>query len=379
MQNATRLACKHINKAGGILGRKLVLIHMDSGSLPTPAVDAATKLVKVHKVPAIVGAFSSGVTMAVVKGVTVPNRVVQIGQGCTSPMLSILKDEDYFFRTCMQDLYQGAALAELMWNDGHKKISILYANNPYGVGMCDAITQRFRELGGKVIHRVPYNLGKPSYKAELGRAFSHAPSAVAMLVYPQDAIVMFKQGVEAGYNKTPWYGCDAWKVEEVIEGVGAKFLNGIRGTGPGVLESPSLETFVKEYEEEFGEKPSVPFMEPGYDAVIAIACAIVKAGKPPSKLRGIDIKNNIREPVNAPGEVFYAGPEEIKKGLEWIKEGKDTDYVGCASRVEFDKWGDTISSVEVWEIREGKFVSITNLTPKPVDREKLGPRYMPQE
>ncbi|GAH63293.1 unnamed protein product, partial [marine sediment metagenome] len=93
MQTGVRLAIRDVNLAGGILGRKLTCVYRDSGSMPTPAVDATMKLVKVDKVPYVIGGFSSGVTMAAAMGVTIPNKTVQIGQGTTSPLLSVMKDD----------------------------------------------------------------------------------------------------------------------------------------------------------------------------------------------------------------------------------------------------------------------------------------------
>jgi len=379
MQTGVRLGVRDVNLAGGILGRKLVCIYRDSGSMPTPGVDATMKLVKVDKVPYIIGGFSSGVTMAAAQGVTIPNKVVQIGQGTTSPLLSVMKDDDYFFRACMHDLYQGAALAKMMWDDGARKISIAYANNPYGLGIADSTAQRFKELGGKVLVKVPHELGRPSYKAEISMTFAPKPDAVAMIVYPEDMIIMGKQAIAMGYGPhvVPWYGCDAWMAQEVVNGIGAKNLEGVKGTASGVLAGPSLTTFLKEYKEEFGEFPPKPFIEPGYDAVIAFAVAAARSGKLPEQLTPKDIRDNLRPACNAPGRKFYAGPEEIKKGLKWASEGIDTDYIGVASTVDFDKYGDIVGAVAIWQIKEGKITVIKNVVPKPVSREKLGPRYLP--
>ena len=380
-QTGVRLGVRDVNLAGGILGRKLVCVYRDSGSMPTPGVDATMKLVKIDKVPYVIGGFSSGVTMAAAKAVTIPNKIVHIGQGCTSPLLSVMKDDDYFFRACMHDLYQGAALAEMMWEDGARKIVLNYANNPYGLGIADATAQRFTELGGEVLAKIPHELGKPSYKAELSMVFERTPKpdAVAMIVYPEDMIVMGKQAIAMGYGPDviPWYGCDAWMAPEVVEGIGAKNLEGVKGTASGVLPGPSLETFRKEYEEEFGTFPTKPFIEPGYDAVVAFAVAVARSGKLPEELTPKDIRDNMRPANNAPGRKFYAGPEEIKKGLAWAAQGIDTDYVGVASTVEFDKYGDIVGAVAIWQVKEGKIVVIENLLPEPVSREKLGPRYLP--
>src|SRR6476659_10535165 len=60
-----RLAEEEINKAGGVLGRKIQLIVEDNKSNPTEAVATAEKLVVRDSVPVMMGAWSSGLTLAV--------------------------------------------------------------------------------------------------------------------------------------------------------------------------------------------------------------------------------------------------------------------------------------------------------------------------
>ena len=264
---------------------------------------------------------------------------------------------------------------------GARKIVINYANGPYGLGIADSIGQRFNELGGEVLAKVPLDAGSPSYKSELSMIFDRTPKpdAVPMIADPEDMIIMGKQAIAMGYssNVIPWYGCDAWMAQEVVDAIGAENLEGIKGTAAGVLSGPSLETFRKEYKEEFGELPPKPFIEPGYDAVIAFAAAVSRSGKLPEELTSKDIRDNMRPANNAPGKKFYAGPEEIKKGLEWAEQGIDTDYIGVASTVEFDKYGDVKGAIAIWQVKEGKIVIIKNILVEPVSREKLGPRYLP--
>jgi len=78
MQNGVKLTVRDVNLAGGILGRKLVCVYKDSGSMPTTVVDATMKLVKVDKVHYVIGGYSSGATMAAAKAVTIPNNIVHI-------------------------------------------------------------------------------------------------------------------------------------------------------------------------------------------------------------------------------------------------------------------------------------------------------------
>src|SRR5690349_7052404 len=60
-----RLAGDEINQAGGVLGKKLELIVEDNKSNPTEAVATAEKLIVKDKVPVMLGAWGSGLTLAI--------------------------------------------------------------------------------------------------------------------------------------------------------------------------------------------------------------------------------------------------------------------------------------------------------------------------
>src|SRR5262245_66640768 len=54
-----KIAEEEINKAGGVLGKKIELIIEDNKSNPTEAVATAEKLINSDKVPVLMGAWSS--------------------------------------------------------------------------------------------------------------------------------------------------------------------------------------------------------------------------------------------------------------------------------------------------------------------------------
>ena len=60
-----KIAEEELNKAGGVLGKKLQLIIEDNKSNPTEAVATAEKLINSDKVPVLMGAWSSTLTLAV--------------------------------------------------------------------------------------------------------------------------------------------------------------------------------------------------------------------------------------------------------------------------------------------------------------------------
>ena len=65
MTDAMNLAVKEANENGGVLGSEISLLVEDDQTSEIPAVDAANKLVKVNRVPAIIGGTGSGPSAAI--------------------------------------------------------------------------------------------------------------------------------------------------------------------------------------------------------------------------------------------------------------------------------------------------------------------------
>ena len=65
MLKAMQAVIEEVNKAGGVLGRRIETVVEDDQTNPEAAVRAARKLIEVDKVPAIMGTWASAVTSAV--------------------------------------------------------------------------------------------------------------------------------------------------------------------------------------------------------------------------------------------------------------------------------------------------------------------------
>jgi ABC-type branched-subunit amino acid transport system substrate-binding protein len=352
IQNGARIAVEHINNAGGVLGKKLELANRDSQTNPTAAVDAAQKLVNIDRVPAIIGALSSGVTIPTATAVSVSNRVVQISPASTSPEITNLKDNDYLFRTVPSDSLQCLVLAKLAQERGFKKISTIYVNNAYGEGLAKAMERAYKKIGGKVLVSVPFNKGEPSYRSEVQKAVKEGPDALLVIAYPENGVKILRQSIEFGLaNK--FLLPDGMKAPEIIKNVGAKHLNGTYGTSPAPLVSNLTKKFKEEYKKRYGEYPPKPYIDTTFDATVLIALAMQKAGRPD----GESIRNAIRDVANPPGEkVSFIN---LRKALDLLKQGKDIDYEGVSGSADFDKNGDVSSgSYGIWKIEDGKIVDV---------------------
>src|SRR5690606_35336226 len=205
MAASAELAMKEINDSGLLLdGKKLVSVRADSTCIDNAAATAAAeRLVTTENVSAIVGADCSGVTIGIVNNVAVPNGVVMISPSATSPALSDIADNDYFFRTSPSDARQGKVISDVLGSKDVKTVAVSYTNNDYGKAFSDSFVSAFEAAGGKVTIAAPHDDGKGDYSAEVGALAAAGGEALVVLGYvDQGGVGIIRAAVDTGAFET---------------------------------------------------------------------------------------------------------------------------------------------------------------------------------
>lgn len=356
--NAGDLAVEQLAEAGVIVN----LVYSDTETAPMPGVDAANNLIDVENVVALIGAASSGVTMAVAESSSIPKEMVQISYASTNPLMTNLpadEGKDFLFRTCPSDALQGVVLAQLAIDEGYETASVLWVNNSYGEGLMEQFKTSFEHRDGEVTADVPHaEEAAPTYVTELQQVMEGDPDVMVALAYPGQATIYLKEFFEAGYDETTdLLFVDGTKSIDLPTEVGADLLAGYKGTAPGSVGGEPLDIFNADYEAKYGEVPPLPFMTNFYDAVIVAALAAVKAEADGVEINPVNIRDRLREVANSPGETVTPGVEGFKKAVELILDGQDINYEGAAGSVDFNEKGDVVTPIEVWQyIAEEPFI-----------------------
>jgi len=272
MANGTRLTT-----GVGLLGRTVTLIVEDTESRPASAMDAVRKLVNVDDVPAVIGEFSSGVSVPTGQ-FTNENGTVQISVGSTSPALRDIGP--YFFNAIGLDNLMGAELARFAVEDsGAETFTSIVPNNPFGVGMeINACKTVVKDFGGRCVSKVRYELEKADYRPEIRQLFAPGPEAGFYTAYGTEARLIFRQAYELGLTPPKgWYAdyVTMWanEVKDIPEAA-----EGVKGLMVGVSNDFFDNEYAAAYEAAFGEPPLTAFGAYGYDAMMLIALAIHEAG-----------------------------------------------------------------------------------------------------
>ncbi|RDD63153.1 ABC transporter substrate-binding protein [Ferruginivarius sediminum] len=365
-RDGAQLAIDHINAAAReVFGGPIISAHIteDTNTLPTPAIESARKLVEADGVAAIIGGWSSGVTVATATSVSIPSGVVQISNGSTSPLISVLPEDreaDMLFRTTSSDALQGVVAAqlangEIMEDYKFKTASTIFVNNPYGQGLSNAFARSFQLRGGTVHAQVPHpEEVQPTYKSQLAVALKDEPDLLVACSYPGHTATFLKECRDV-FGFTNWQFVDGNKSTKVLDAVGAGDLVGKMGTAPGQDPSiPAFKNFAEALEKEFGHDRVPPFTESAYDAGMVIGLAIAKAiAEDGGEINGRVLRDNLRPVANPPGQTIVGGDmESLVAGMQAIKEGKDVDYSGAAGACDFDDNGDVKTPIALWKYTE---------------------------
>ncbi len=273
------LAVEQINASGGILGHEVELIKTDDQSDPTECLNAFNSLVA-QGVGLIVGSATSGCTSAITDAAN-EEEICLLAPTATAD--SITTEDDFIFRACYADSFQGAIAAAYAKQSGYDKVGVVYcAADVYSKGLYDSFSAACAKYGIEVVDaQSTASLDVQDYTNQFaamvkaGVDFVYAPfyyDVIGPYVVPQARAAGYTgiiMGAD-GYDTTPDY---------VVDGADLTAFNKVYWTNhydPSDT-SEKVSSFVKAYEAKYGSIPSA-FSATGYDCVYMYKAAIEAAG-----------------------------------------------------------------------------------------------------
>jgi branched-chain amino acid transport system substrate-binding protein len=151
---AAEWAVAEINKAGGINGKKLEMVVLDTQADPQLGIQMVNRLVSVEKVPAFVTAWS-GVVKAVAP-IANDNKVVELSIGAASP--DVAKLGEYVYTAFpLADVDIAAVAKYAATTMGKKRAALIYINNETGIVASQVYKKVFAATGGQIVAEETYD------------------------------------------------------------------------------------------------------------------------------------------------------------------------------------------------------------------------------
>ena len=273
------LAVRHINEAGGVLGRPLQLIYYDDKCNPDEAVAIAHKLIEEDRVVAAVSGSYSHPTLSA-SPIFDDAGVPYISAYAVHP--DIVKDKPHVFRVGLNGQCEGKSMGYIAFDKlGARKVAILCMDIPFGITLADNAKAYIEGKGGEVVYYEKYELGETDFSAWLTeiKSLQDAGNLDALLVtaYYSEAAHICKQARDMGIT-VPIVGCEGFDSPKFLE------LAGDAAEGVIIVtdlnrdsESELVQRFLADYRAETGI-PADMVGASAYDAVFVLAKAIEKAG-----------------------------------------------------------------------------------------------------
>ncbi|CRK82546.1 ABC transporter substrate-binding protein [Neobacillus massiliamazoniensis] len=335
IKEGINLALDEINKKG-INGSKLQLVEVDNKSDAAEATNGAIKLISQDKVAAIIGAATSTDTLAQVQ-VAQGNKVPLLTPTGTNPTVTFKdgKLNDYVFRTCFIDPFQGTVAANFASKELKvKKAAVLVdSSSDYSKGLAASFKTDFKKNGGTLIPDAAYVAKDTDFHAILTRIKAENPDFVFIPGYYEEVGLIVKQARELGLN-VPMMGADGWDSPKLVEIAGKDALNNTFITNhysSGDTDS-KVQDFVKAFKAKYNGKSPDAFNALGYDSAFFLADAIKRAGS--------------------------SDPQKIEKALA---ETNGLDLV--TGNMKLDKNHDPIKSAVILEYKNGEQTFKTKVSP----------------
>jgi branched-chain amino acid transport system substrate-binding protein len=271
------LAFEEINAAGGVLGKKIELIHEDNQSKAGESGTVARKLISRDKVVALLGEVASTRSLEVTS-IAQAAKIPMISPAATNP--AVTERGNYIFRVCFIDPFQGTVMAKFAKDDlGAKKVATLTSvSNAYSVGLAKFFKETFTKNGGTVPLEQKYNEGDKDFRAQLTAIKAANVDAIFVPGYYTEAALIVRQARGLGLT-VPFFGGDGWESEKLLE-IGGDALNGCYYSTHFSPENkePNVAKFVEKFKKRWnGEMPDA-FAALGYDAAYVLVDAIKRAG-----------------------------------------------------------------------------------------------------
>ena len=140
-----KLAAEAINKAGGVDGKQIQLIIEDNKSNPTEAAATAERLIVEDKVPVMMGAWGSSLTLAVMPKLQ-EYKVPMVVETSSSGKITT-SGNPYIFRISPTSEMEAKAFAPLVKTMGIKKADFLATNDDFGKGSMQEFTKMLKANG----------------------------------------------------------------------------------------------------------------------------------------------------------------------------------------------------------------------------------------
>ena len=284
--NGVKLAVKEINAAGGILGRKINYVSMDTQSNPGVAKALAQKAVD-QQAYVVMGPVFSGsimVSMAETRKAEIPNFTGGEAAAITQ------QGNPYIFRTSFTQSTAMPKIANYIRSTVKAKtVDVIYVNNDFGKGGLDLIKKELEARGVKVANVISTEPGQVDFSAPVLRVKQSGSDAVFIYSNEEESARALRELRKQGYAK-PIIGETVLTSQKVIELAGDAANGAVAHVGlTADAQQPLIKKFSDAFVAEYKTRSDHNGLK-GYSGMYIVKAVTEKVGKFDSKAFALAMK-----------------------------------------------------------------------------------------
>jgi len=321
-----RTMADQINRQGGLLGYKVVVNGLDDladdDTATAQAQEIAGAIKQGKKVIGVIGHLNSGQTLAAMQ---VYKSLPLIVITPTASEVSLTK-QGYrnFFRVNATDAAQGPALAKFIVEQlGGKRIVVVHADNEYGNGLRDQITNAFKSMSVTPVATVKIPEAQTTYAKFVATIKDAQPDVVFLAGYETEGMILAPElrdaGIAAKFICSD--GCfNSTYVDEAAPASEGTYVSAIT-PDPKIVGDKQ---WWSDYQKVEARNPDT-YSIPGYAAMTVLAEGVKKANtldaaRVADAIRSLDLTTLV-------GKVNYDANGDLKEQRVFVFQVKEGAFV----------------------------------------------------
>ncbi len=303
------------------------LDEVDNKSDKTEAVSAANKLIS-DGVVAVLGSYGSGVSIAAGEYFE-EAEIPAVGCSCTNPQVT--DGNDYYFRTCFLDPFQGTVMASYARNHGYTRVAVItQLGDDYSEGLGSFFVRACERMGIQVVDTEKFQTNEQDFRSILSNIKSSDPQFVFAPSSIVSAPLILEQARELGMT-CQFGGGDTWENGTIIDNAhgaaeGMVLTTFYDDKSQATEEGEKFLNGFKSYLVKNNQKEIIPAVSAlGYDAYLAVYKAIEAA----QSLEGPAIRDALSKLVftGVTGEIKFDANGDADKNSAYVKEVENGQFV----------------------------------------------------
>ncbi|MCP4165711.1 MAG: ABC transporter substrate-binding protein [Chloroflexi bacterium] len=279
MKAAFDIALDEINSAGGVLGRPVEFILMDTEGLPEKGNAVMERLIDLDQVVAVVGGYHSSVGLKV-RDVAHDSHIPVIFAETWNDDITASQYPEVF-RIAPLSSEIAAVDAEFIQSLDVDQVVIMTENTDYGIPAAKDTTERLSEMGIQAT-TFSADIGTQDFSAIVERISAEEPQLILVILTGEASYNFEQQAAEAGIGPQ-----DLLMICMVVADNSAAFWTNVpdgnlcfysRVGLPHALYTPATQAFVDKYMAATGKAAAEPYAMEAYDSLKLMAAAIDTAG-----------------------------------------------------------------------------------------------------